>query len=164
TTHPTDNVDAYDAYLRGRNAMRGQMNPKNLEAAIEYFNVALRKDPNFALAYTGLADASLRMYEEDKDSFWTDKALNAAKQAQALNDKLPEVHFALGSVYSATGQTAQAISELKRAQELAPNSDDGYRRLGNAYLAAGQEEQAIHTLEKAVEANPYYWVNFNSLG
>lgn len=81
-----------------------------------------------------------------------------------MNDKLPEVHFSLGSSYAATGQLTQAISELKRAQELAPNSDEGYRRLGSAYLAAGQKEQAIRALEKAVEMNPYYWVNPNALG
>jgi serine/threonine-protein kinase len=164
TAHPTDNVDAYDSYLRGRNAMRGQLSAKSIQSAIDYFNTALRKDPKFALAYTGLADASLRMYDENKDSFWTDKALNAAKQAQGLNDKLPEVHFSLGSIYAQTGQTAQAIAELKRAQELAPNSDEGYRRLGNTYLAAGQNEQGIRALEKAVELNPYYWVNQNALG
>ena len=164
TAHPTDNTDAYDSYLRGRNAMRGQLSPKNIQSAIDHFSTALRKDPKFALAYAGLADASLRMYEENRDSFWTEKALNAAKQAQALNDKLPEVHFSLGSAYAATGQLTQAISELKRAQELAPNSDEGYRRLGSAYLAAGQKEQAIRALEKAVEMNPYYWVNPNALG
>ena len=164
TAHPTDNVDAYDSYLRGRNAMRGEMNTKNFQSAIEYFNTALRKDPKFALAYTGLAYVSLRMYDETKDSFWTDKALNAAKQAQALDDKLPEAHFALGSVYTETGQTSQAIAELKRAQELAPNSDDAYRMLGIAYLDAGQNEQGIQALRKAVEINPYYWVNKNSLG
>jgi eukaryotic-like serine/threonine-protein kinase len=162
--HPTDNSDAYDSYLRGRNAMRGQLSPKNIQSAIDHFSTALRKDPKFALAYTGLADASLRMYEENRDSFWTEKALNAAKQAQALNDKLPEVHFSLGSAYAATGQLTQAISELKRAQELAPKSDEGYRRLGSAYLAAGQKEQAIRALEKAVEMNPYYWANPNALG
>ena len=163
TAHPTDNVDAYDSYLRGNNALRGPLNAKSIQTAIDYFNAALRKDPKFAKAYTGLADASLRMYEENKDSFWTEKALNAAKQAQALNDKLPEVHFSLGTIYSSTGQTAQAITELKRAQELAPNSDEGYRRLGDAYLAAGQKEQGIRALEKAVELNPYLWVNLNSL-
>jgi len=164
TAHPTDNADAYDSYLRGRNVLRGQLNPKTLQSAIDYFNAALRKDPKFANAYTGLADASLRMYDENKDSFWTEKALRAAKEAQALDDKLPEVHFVLGSVYAETGQTAQAITELKRAQELAPNSDESYRRLGTAYLDAGQNEQAIRALEKAVELNPYFWVNQNALG
>jgi serine/threonine protein kinase/tetratricopeptide (TPR) repeat protein len=164
TAHPTDNVDAYDSYLRGHNALRGQLNPKTIQSAIDYFNAALRKDPKFAKAYTGLADASLRMYAENKDSFWTEKALRAAKEAQALDDKLPEAHFVLGSVYAETGQTAQAIAELKRAQELAPNSDESYRRLGNAYLDAGQNEQAIRALEKAVELNPYFWANQNALG
>jgi serine/threonine protein kinase/tetratricopeptide (TPR) repeat protein len=160
---PTDNMDAYDSYLRGRNAMRGQLNPKTIQTAIDYFNAALRKDPKFALAYTGLADASLRMFDEDKHSTWTDKALVAAKHAQTLNDKLPYVHFSLGAVYAATGQTTQAVSEAKRALELAPNSDEAYRRLGKAYLTAGQKEQAIRALEKAVEMNPYYWVNPNEL-
>jgi tetratricopeptide (TPR) repeat protein/TolB-like protein/predicted Ser/Thr protein kinase len=164
TAHPTDNVDAYDSYLRGHNALHGQLNPKSIQSAIDYFNTALLKDPKFAKAYTGLADASLRMYDENKDSFWTDKALNAAKQAQALDDKLPEAHFVLGSVYAMTGQTAQAVTELKRAQELAPNSDEAYRRLGNAYLDAGQNEQGIRALEKAAELNPYYWANLNALG
>jgi serine/threonine protein kinase/tetratricopeptide (TPR) repeat protein/TolB-like protein len=164
TAHPTDNVDAYDWYLRGRSAMRGRSDPSNIQSAIDHFSEALRIDPKFALAYTGLADASLWMYSQKKDSFWTEKALNGARQAQALNDKLAEVHFSLGSVYAATGQTAKAISELNRAQELAPNSDDGYRRLGNIYLDAGQKAPAIQALRKAVEINPYYWVNVNSLG
>ena len=164
TAHPTDNVDAYDSYLRGRNALRGELNQKNIQSAIDYFNIALRKDPKFALAYTGLADASLRMYEEDSASFWTDKALAAARQGQALNDKLPEVHFSLGDVYAATGQNIQAILELKRAQELAPNSDESYRRLGNAYMNGGQKDQAIQALNKAVQLNPYYWKNPNALG
>jgi tetratricopeptide (TPR) repeat protein len=160
--HPTEDPEAYDLYLRGCESLRTQ--PPAPRMAIEYFNKALLRDPKFAKAYTGLADACLRMYEENKNSVWTEKALGAAKQAQALDDKLPEVHFVLGRVYAATGQTAQSIAELKRAQELAPNSDEAYRRLGNAYLAAGQKEQAIRALEKAVELNPYYWVNQNALG
>jgi tetratricopeptide (TPR) repeat protein/predicted Ser/Thr protein kinase len=162
--HPTDNADAYDLYLRGKNAMRGQFDPKNFQTAINYFDQSLKKDPNFALAYTGLADASLRMYSAKKDPSWTDKALNAARRAAELNDKLPEAHMTLGTVYRTTGQNNQAIAELKRGLELAPNSDEAYRRLGNAYAAVGQKELAIEALAKAVELNPYYWGNPNSLG
>src|SRR5215467_9855373 len=107
---------------------------------MNFFSDALKKDPSFALAYTGLADANLMMYTEKKDRYWSERAVEAAKQAAQLNDKLPEVHAALGSAYSATGQTAQAIEEDKRALELAPNSDEAYRR-GNAYKANGQKEQ-----------------------
>jgi eukaryotic-like serine/threonine-protein kinase len=164
STHPTGNADAYDLYLRGKNAMRGQFDPKNFQTAIDYFNQSMKKDPNFALAYTGLANASLRMYTVKKDASWSEKALAAAQRAAELNDKLPEAHMTLGTVYSATGQNNQAISELKRGLELAPNSDEAYRRLGGAYVAVGQKDLAIEALAKAVEINPYFWGNPNSLG
>lgn len=162
--HPTESTEAYDLYLKGRNSMRGQQDPKNIQAAIGLFDQALKTDSGFALAYAGVADASLLMYNDTKDSFWSQKALGAAHQAERLSDKLPEVHFSLGDVYSATGQPAEAIVEIKRALELAPNSDDGYRRLGNAYLANGQGEKAIQAIQKAIEINPYYWESYNLLG
>ena len=160
---PTDNIAAYDLYLRGRNSMRGH-EEKNVSTALDFFNQALKQDPRFALAYTGLADASLRMYDLKKDSFWTQKALSAAQQAQQLNDNLPEVHSTLGSVYSVTGKYAEAIAELRRAISLAPNSDEAYRRLGSAYMNSGQGKQGIEAFEKAVELNPYFWQNQNLLG
>jgi len=97
---------------------------------MNFFGDALQKDPGFALAYSGLADANLQMYGQKKDKYWSERAVDAAKKAAQLNDKLPEVHFALGSAYAVTGQTVQAIAEDKRALDLAPNSDEAYRRLG----------------------------------
>jgi serine/threonine-protein kinase len=163
TARPTDNIAAYDLYLRGRNSLRGN-DLKNTQAALDFFDQALKQDPKFALAYTGVAQASLRMYDIKQDAFWTQKALAAAQQAQQLDDKLPEVHYMLGAVYRATGKYSEAIAELNRAQTLAPNSDDVYRRLGSAYLVSGNAPRAIETYQKAIELNPYYWVNENSLG
>jgi eukaryotic-like serine/threonine-protein kinase len=164
TPHPTENIEAYDLYLKGRSAMRGQQDVKNIQSAVGLYEQALKKDPNFALAYAGVADASLIMYHEKKDSFWSQKALAAAQQAERLNDNLPEVHFSLGNVYTASGKSAEAVSELKRALQLAPNSDDGYRGLGKAYLALGQKDLALQAYQKAIELNPYYWVNYNYAG
>src|SRR5579864_392610 len=164
TPHPTENIEAYDLYLKGRSAIRGQQDVKNIQSAIGYYEQALKKDPNFALAYAGVADASIAMFYQKKDSFWSQKAVGAAQQALRLNDNLPEVHFSLGSVYNASGKEAEAISELKRALQLAPNSDDGYRGLGRAYLSLGQKDLALQAYQKAVEINPYYWVNYNSIG
>jgi serine/threonine protein kinase/tetratricopeptide (TPR) repeat protein len=164
TPHPTENIEAYDLYLKGRSAIRGQQDVKNIQSAIGFYESALKKDPNFALAYAGVADASIAMFYQKKDSFWSQKAVGAAQQALRLNDTLPEVHFSLGSVYNASGKEAEAISELKRALQLAPNSDDGYRGLGNAYLSLGQKDLALQAYQKAVEINPYYWVNYNSIG
>lgn len=160
---PTENVAAYDLYLRGRNSMRGH-DAKSFQSALDFFDQALKNDQSFALAYTGIADASLQMYNLKKDSFWTQKALAAAQQAQQLNDNLPEVHATLGSVYSVSGKNAEAVAELKRAISQAPDSDQGYRRLGNAFLASGDGAQAIEAYQKAIQLNPYYWDNQNALG
>lgn len=160
---PTDNVASYDFYLRGRNALRVN-DAKSIQAALDFFNQAVKQDPKFALAYTGVAQASLRMYGVTNDGFWTQKALAAAQQALQLNDKLPEVHSTLGSVYRATGKYSEAIAELNRAQALAPNSDEVYWRLGNVYLSKGDYSHAVEAYQKALQLNPYYWVNENSLG
>jgi serine/threonine protein kinase/tetratricopeptide (TPR) repeat protein/TolB-like protein len=160
---PTDNVASYDFYLRGRNALRVN-DAKSIQTALDFFNQAVKQDPKFALAYTGVAQASLRMYGLTNDGFWTQKAQAAAQQALQLNDKLPEVHSTLGSVYRATGKYSEAIAELNRAQALAPNSDEVYWRLGTVYLSKGDMPHAIEAYQKAVQLNPYYWVNENSLG
>jgi len=160
---PTDNVAAYDLYLRGRNSMRGH-DDKSIQSALDYFDQALKADPKFALAYTGIADASLRMNAIKKDIVWTQKALAAGQQAQQLDDKLPEVHATLGSVYRATGRYSEAVAELNRALSLAPDSDDFYRRLGDVYLDSGNVTQALDAFQKAVQLNQYYWVNQNALG
>src|SRR5271167_786813 len=70
TPHPTENVEAYDLYLKGRGAMRGQQAVGNIKEAIGFYEEALKKDPSFALAYAGIADANLVMYYENKDSLW----------------------------------------------------------------------------------------------
>jgi len=162
--HPTENVAAYDMYLKGRDAMRGVPDEKTAQAAVDLFQNALTQDPGFALAYAGLADAALRMYEEKKDRFWMEKAMSAAQQAQQLNSNEPQVYLALGDVYRATGRYSEAIGVLKRAIQLAPNSDEGYRRLGAAYEANGEAQQAVAAFKKAVQIDPYYWANADDLG
>ncbi len=162
--HPTENLKAYDLYLQGRNILRNSHDATGIRQAVSLFEQALDKDSNFALAYTGLADASLRLYGESKDNLWAQKAILAAQRAEGLSSTAPEVHLSLGGVYTTTGRNVQAIVELKRALALAPNSDEAYRRLGDAYLANGQGDQAIAAYQSAVTANPYFWMNHNALG
>lgn len=162
--HPTEDVAAYDLYLQGRNAIRGSQGLQQTQAGIRFFQDALKKDPNFALAYTGMADANLAMFKDTKDINWAQKALAAAQQAEHLNGSLAEVHLSLGSAYSAAGRNAEAIEELKQALTLAPNSDEAYRRLGNAYKLAGNKAESINAYQSAVSANSYYWYNHIALG
>jgi eukaryotic-like serine/threonine-protein kinase len=161
---PTENIGAYELYLKGREIQRGKRDVKRVQSAIDLYEQAIKKDAGFVLAYAGLADASLVMYDLNSDPVWSQKALSAAQRAQSLNDDVPEVHFALGNAYNATGKNAEAIVELKHALTLAPNSDMGFRRLGDVYLAAGKEDDAIQAYQQAIAADPYYWINHNRLG
>ena len=161
----TANGSAYEIYLKGQSLIRtGQRDEKTLKEALDLFEGATQKDPSFALAYTGIADAAVHLYNISKDAALTDRALTAANRAKALNDNLPEVHSILGSVYTATGKNGEAVAELKRALELAPNSDEGYLRLGRVYMNMGQKAEALMALQHAVDANPFYWFNYNMLG
>jgi eukaryotic-like serine/threonine-protein kinase len=162
--HPTENVSAYDLYLKGRDALRGTQGTRDIESAVRFFESALHDDSGFALAYTGLADADLRLYKSSKDPLYAEKAVAAAQKAASLNPSLAEVHLSLGSVYNATGKGAEAVDELKMALALTPNSDEAYRRLGDAYRAGGRKPEAIAAYQSAVSANPYYWSNHNTLG
>ena len=160
----TGDYGAYELYLKGHDMMRRQPNTKGYMAALKFYDEAIRKDPRFALAYAGRADLSMALYFLTKDDSWAAKALSAAEQAKQLNPDLPEVHWALGTVYLQTGRTEESIAEAKLGLELAPNADESYRRLGEVYLAAGRKNEAIAAYEKAAEINPYYWFNFNWLG
>ncbi|MBZ5595865.1 MAG: protein kinase [Acidobacteriia bacterium] len=160
----TGNYSAYELYLKGRDVIRRQPDAKGYTAALKYYDQAIQKDSRFALAYAGIADTSIDMYDLKKEGAWSQKALGAAQQAQQLNPDLPEVHWALGNVYMQTGKTEESIAEMKQAVELAPNSDDSYRRLGHAYERGGHTPEAIAAYQKATEINPYYWFNFSSLG
>src|SRR5216684_1599731 len=110
--HPTENLKAYDLYLQGRNVLRNSHDAAGISQAISLFEQAIDKDPNFALAYAGLADASLHNYGETKDSIWAQKAVLAAQQAERLSNTAPEVLLSLGAVYTTTGRNAQAVVEL----------------------------------------------------
>jgi tetratricopeptide (TPR) repeat protein len=161
--HPTENFDAYQHYLKGRNFLRGSQNLANIKQAITEFEASLKSDSRFALAYTGLADASLVGYRQTKDPAMAARALSAAEQARQINDRLAEVHLTLGSVYNATGKTAEANAELQEALKLAPASDEAYRRLAQNYLGTNRPAEGYAALQKAIAINPYFWLNYYEL-
>ena len=162
--NPTGNVEAYDLYLRGRQALRNFQSVQDLQTALRFFQKALDVDPGFAQAYAGLADTSLEMYGQSRQNFWAEKAIHAAQQALRLDPTTADAHFALGSVYYATGDADHAVAELQRGLQLASNSDEGYRRLGSAYLAQGRKNEALQAYEKAIQWSPYYADNYQMLG
>ena len=164
TAHPTENIEAYDSYLRGQTTLRNQKEPAHLEESIRYFEEALRKDGKFALAYSGIANANRELYRYKKEARYADRALSAAQQAVRMDESSAEAHFALAGVFNTTGRTPEAIASIRQALQFAPNSDEGYRRLGNSMYLSGRRDEAEKAFLKAVEINPYYWANHNSIG
>jgi hypothetical protein len=103
-------VKAYDLYLQGRNTLRNGHSQDAYKQALDCSRRRSSKDPNFALAYTGLADSSLRMYGETKKSVWAQKATLAAQQAESAFEQSAGSSLSLGSVYSTTGKNTEAVS------------------------------------------------------
>jgi tetratricopeptide (TPR) repeat protein len=164
TRKPTDAVDAYDFYLRGRTLLRGKRTAETMTKALALFEEAIKRDPRFAQAFTGKADASLAMYNITKEDTWAADALQAAQAAEGFNDALPEVYYSLLSISAATGKFEEALAYYQHATALVPNSDEGLRRLAEAYRAAHQPAQAIARLEEATRLNKNSWRNWNQLG
>ena len=162
--HPTDNAAAYSLYVQGRAISRGNRDEKTTRAALALYRSAIEKDSRFALAYTGLADATLRMYDLTKDSQWVSEGLAAAQRAEGLAPNAPEVISSLGSQYVIAGQNTLALTEFERAVRLVPDSDEYHRRLGIAYEAAHRDADAMREYEKAAELNAWAWTNFNHIG
>ena len=164
TRKPTDAVDAYDFYLRGRTLLRGKRTAETMTKALALFEEAIKRDPRFAQAFTGKADASLAMYNITKENTWAAEALQAAQTAEGFNDSLPEVYYSLLSISAATGKFEEALAYYQHATALVPNSDEGLRRLAEAYRVAHQPAQAIARLEEATRLNKNSWRNWNQLG
>lgn len=159
---PTQNVAAHQLYLRGRyfydkRAPGLPTSRSDIEKAIDYFNQAIGKDPNFALAHAGLADCylSLQFYPGTISSEYRDRAVVAAGKALELDDSLGEVHAAL-AVLLLGENFPEARRELLRAIELSPNYSTAHQWLsGYIFTASGEFDQGLREANRAVELDPF---------
>ena len=102
--------DAYQYYVRGVGYLQEYQNVSSLEAALAVFQSALDRDPQFAPALAGSAEASWRLFQETKDESWVPKALDAAGRAAALNDKLASAHTTLGLIYQGQSKYQDSVN------------------------------------------------------
>jgi TolB-like protein/Tfp pilus assembly protein PilF len=154
---PTENAEAHQLYLRGR-YFWNKRTGADLKKAIGYFNQAIDKDPNYALAYAGLADAYvlLSAYAEasPKESLLQAKA--AAAKALELDGTLGEAHATLANALVAYDLNfAEANREFRRAIELDPNYATAHQWYAETGLVPhGQFEQAIAEVRRALQLDP----------
>src|SRR5438094_6012809 len=154
---PTSNTEAYELYHKGRSLWE-KRSGDNIPKAIAFYEQAIARDPNYALAYAGLAQAYILL------PFYTGrarfdaylKAKDAALNALRLDSNLAEAHAALGKVlFFSEIDLAGAMREYKRAIDLEPNDATAHHWFGNDSLAAlGQFEEAIAEGKRSVELDP----------
>jgi len=150
------NPDAYMAYLEGR-FYWNQRNVPALERAIVHLRQATQLDPNYALAYSGLADAycSLGVIGDVAAAEVFPKARIAAEKALALDNSLAEAHTSLAYVkFSYDWDWNGAEAEFKRAIALNPNYATAHQWYGQFLRLMGREEEAIVQGQKSLDLDP----------
>src|SRR6478672_7194290 len=152
---PTVNPEAYELYLKGR-FFWNKRSVVELRKAIEYFNQAIAKDPNYALAYAGLADSYLLLpvYGAASTQEAVPPARAALKKALELDDSLAEAHASSGLLDLTEVRLDRAITELERAIELKPNYATAHHWLMFGRLALGHLDQAVEDGKRALELDP----------
>lgn len=116
------NTEAYELYLRGRHFWN-KSTADGMKKAIEYFQKAIEKDSNYALAYVGLADSYgvLELYTSISQTETLPKGRAAVERALQIDNSLPEAHASLGNIEMYSWNFKQAEREFRRAIELKPN-------------------------------------------
>jgi TolB-like protein/Tfp pilus assembly protein PilF len=152
---PTANPEAYELYLKGR-FFWNKRTGADLRKAIDYFNQAIAKDPNYALAYVGLADSYLLLssYASVSPGESLPPARSALKKALELDDSLAEAHASFGLLATLELDLHRALDELKRAVELKPNYATAHHWLALAHLTLAQFDSAISEAKRAIELDP----------
>ena len=150
----TENTEAYKLYLQGR-FYRNKSTVANNRKAIEFFNQAIAVDPNYALAYAGIADAYPLLFFDITPHQAMPKAREAALKALLLDNNLAEAHAALGRVlrdYDYDFATAER--ELKTAIELDPNYAGAHTGYGLLLTRFGRHEEGFAEYRRALELEP----------
>jgi len=155
---PTENLDAYHAYLRGQERLWAfDLSAENLNLAVMTLERATELDPDFALAYAALSSAYSYTYHMGYDR--TDEHLAKAKQvldrALILQPRLPEAHLAYGYYhYAGYRNYEKALQEYAIAQKSLPDDYRLMARIALVYRRQGRFEEAIEYLENASELSP----------
>ncbi len=151
---PTENMDAYLEYLRGRDLFNRGTQADN-ERAVQAFERTLIFDPNYAQAHAGLAFAfTTRTLRYGMPPTWLDRAVATAQKALALDPGLAEGHEALGFALDAKGDLEGARRAYEEALKTNPNDGTLVSRLGNVYYALGRYDEALRWLRRACELRP----------
>ena len=156
-TRPTDNLQAYDAYLRGRQLMATRKVDK-LQQAVEEFGKAVAIDPKFALAWINLADANylLAGYQAMSLEAAIPVMENAISRAMSINNELGEAYASLAAIHQYYQREDEAEAAYLKAIELSPNYATAYHWYSNFVVESSMLRiaEATKLMERAFELDP----------
>src|ERR1043166_3382234 len=152
---PTENLEAHELYLKGR-YFWNRRNTASLRKAGDYFQQAIDLDPNYALAYAGLADVHsiLPIYAGTAPKDDVPKALAAARKAVELDRNLAEAYTSLGNALVSNAQLKLAEQEFRRALVLNPNYATAHQWLAECLFGQGRFPESLVEIERAHELDP----------
>jgi len=153
---PTNNADAYDAYLRGRAITILSMSERpNLERAVRSYEEAVKLDPNFALAWVYLSRAQSICYRNWPSPARRAAAKDALDRAIALDPNLPEAHLARGYYrHQVERDFSGALSEFQKAEQGLPNSVEIFTAIAMIQRRRGRSDEAVEAARRAVALDP----------
>lgn len=152
---PTENIEAYELYLKGQHFLNRRTG-ESLKQAIEFFEGAVHADAGFAEASAGLSAALcvLPGYAEIPASNVIEKARSAAEMALSLDPRVAEAHFSLGRIAQWEWKWEEAERRYDRGLELSPGSVTGYFSYGSFLSIRGRLDDGIAKLKRALELDP----------
>jgi TolB-like protein/DNA-binding winged helix-turn-helix (wHTH) protein/Flp pilus assembly protein TadD len=156
----TANPKAYNAYLRGR-ALYNLRTAADILAARSYFDEALREDPNFALAWAGLADTHIIGSGVPLNGRLAEQF---ARKALSIDPKLAEAYVSLGFVYQSDHRFDEAGREIRRALELGPGYMMSHQIHTIHLLTLGRLDEALEANSRALRIDPFSWPLNNMRG
>jgi adenylate cyclase len=153
---PTENIQAYDLYLLGRHHLNASWRLESVEKAIDFFSRAIDLDPEYALAYAGLAEAYIRQSRATNvpRNQAIESAEKAATRALALDSLLAEAHAAFGLVKDWQYDYPTAEAAFIKAIELNPNYMQTYGYYAHLMNVLGRYKDAITLVEQGLEIDP----------
>jgi serine/threonine protein kinase/Tfp pilus assembly protein PilF len=158
------NSEAYEAYLQGRFRYH-TLSRESLNSALQYFQLALEKDPNYALAYVGIADAWESLTDTGfiaRQEAWP-KAHEALSKALQLDDTLPEAHITSANLKTSEWDWSGAEKEFQRAIQLNPNSADAHFFYSDFLITMKRVPEWRVEMQRALELDPpnFFYQCFN---
>jgi len=161
---PTENMEAYDLYLKGQEHLRRPAGGDALDTAESFFQQAIALDPQFAAAHAGLCATYIEQYAISKKTDYFESAEKFCHRTLTLDNDTSDAHGALGKLYLHSGQYARATEEFERSIAIDELYLDAYYGLADSLRARNLLSESEATLRTAIELKPAEWRSYLELG